>query len=251
MRTVIKNGTIVNYNGQEKANVVIENDTIIKISKDDVQADNVIDASNKLIFPGLIDMHVHFRDPGFEYKDDIYSGSQTAVAGGVTTCAPMANTNPVNDNAYITNAMIQKSKDYGLIDLLPIGAISTGLKGDKLVEMGDMCEAGAVAFSDDGLPVSSSNVMRAALEYSSQFGTFVISHCEDCSLCRTGVMNEGAVSTSLGLEGMPREKEEIMVSRDMLLAKLTKGHIHIAHVSSEWSLKLIEMSKKRGSECNL
>jgi dihydroorotase len=142
--------------------------------------------------------------------------------------------------------MIQKAKGRGLIDLLPIGAITQGFKGDKITEMGDMIEAGAVAFSDDGLPVSSSAVMRQALEYSKHFNSFVINHSEDCSLCRHGVMNEGPTATLLGLKGMPSEQEEIMVARDMLLAKLTKGHIHIAHVSSAWSLKLIEFAKKEG-----
>lgn len=246
MKTVIKNATIVNHDEEQKANIVIEDEIITDITTQDVQADKIIDAKGNLAMPGLIDMHVHFRDPGFEYKEDTISGSMTAVAGGVTTCMPMANTKPVNDNASITRAMIAKAKKAGLIDLLPIGAISSGLKGDKIVEMGDMCEAGAVAFSDDGLPVSNSNVMRAALEYSAGFGSFVISHCEDCSLCREGVMNEGKVSTMLGLEGMPREKEEIMVSRDILLAKLTGGHIHIAHVSSRWALKMIQMAKKEG-----
>lgn len=246
MKTLIKNGIIVNSDGQIKANVLIEDEMIVDIIEHEVQADKIIDACGNYIMPGLIDMHVHFRDPGQEYKDDVISGSETAVASGVTTCLPMANTFPINDNSSITRAMIQKAKQRGLIDLLPIGAISQGLHGDRIVEMGDMIEAGAVAFSDDGLPVSDSSVMRDALEYSRGFNSFVISHSEDCSLCRKGVMHEGAVSTILGLKGMSSEKEEIMISRDMLLAKLTKGHIHIAHVSSAWSLKLIELAKQEG-----
>ncbi|AFL67675.1 dihydroorotase [Sulfurospirillum barnesii] len=246
MKTLIKNGIIVNSDGQIKANVLIEDEMIVDIIAHEVEADKVIDACGNYIMPGLIDMHVHFRDPGQEYKDDVISGSETAVASGVTTCLPMANTFPINDNSSITRAMIQKAKQRGLIDLLPIGAISQGLHGDRIVEMGDMIEAGAVAFSDDGLPVSDSSVMRDALEYSRGFNSFVISHSEDCSLCRKGVMHEGAVSTILGLKGMASEKEEIMISRDMLLAKLTQGHIHIAHVSSAWSLKLIELAKQQG-----
>lgn len=246
MKILIKNGTIINANSTLKSNVLIENDKIVKISDEDMQADRVIDASNLLVMPGLIDMHVHFRDPGFEYKDDIFTGSQTAVAGGVTTCLPMANTNPVNDNATITRDMIKKANSYGLIDLLPIGAITQGFKGNRITEMGEMSEAGAVAFSDDGLPVSGSDVMRAALEYSKHFNSIIINHSQDCSLCREGHMHEGRVSTMLGIKGMPREQEEIMVSRDMLLAKLTGGHIHIAHVSSEWSLKLIKQAKDDG-----
>ncbi|EPH08057.1 dihydroorotase, multifunctional complex type [Campylobacter ureolyticus ACS-301-V-Sch3b] len=246
MKTLIKNGLIINHDSSKKANILIENDKIVKITDEILEADKIIDAKNMLVMPGLIDMHVHFRDPGYEYKDDINSGSECAVAGGVTTALPMANTNPVNDNAAITRDMIQKAKRRGLIDLLPIGAISKSLKGEGITEMGDMISAGAVAFSDDGLPVSSSDVMRAALEYSKHFGSFVISHCEDCSMCRSGVMHEGKVSAILGLKGMAREKEEIMASRDMLLAKLTGGHIHIAHVSSEYSLKLIKRAKEDG-----
>lgn len=244
MSILIKNGILVNEDGIQKANLLIKGDKIAEISTKELKADKVIDASDMLVFAGLIDMHVHFRDPGFEYKDDVITGSFCAVAGGVTTALPMANTNPVNDNASITKAMKQKADELGLIDLLPIGAITKSLKGEGLVEMGDMIEAGAVAFSDDGLPVTSSSVMRAALEYSKFHKSFIISHCEDCSLCRKGVMNEGKVSAKLGLKGMAREKEEIMTSRDILLAKLTGGHIHIAHVSSAWSLKLIEMAKK-------
>ena len=246
MKIAIKNATVVNHDKKFKANVLIDGEKIARVTSDDIDADTVIDATGTLVMPGLIDMHVHFRDPGYEYKDDIISGSQAAVAGGVTTCLCMANTNPVNDNASITRAMIAKAKACGLIDLLPIAAISKGLGGNEIVEMGDLIEAGAVAFSDDGLPVTSSSVMRAALEYSSMFGSFCISHSEDCSLCRQGVMHEGKVSAILGLKGMAREKEEIAVSRDMLLAKLTKAHIHIAHVSSQYSLKIIEMGRKEG-----
>lgn len=246
MTTLIKNGTIVNNDETIKANVFIQNDKISLITQNQLEADRVIDASNKLIVPGLIDMHVHFRDPGFEYKDDITTGSMAAVAGGVTTCCPMANTNPVNDNAVVTGDMIKKAKKVGLIDLLPIGAITKSMAGKGITEMGEMSEAGCVAFSDDGLPVSSSDVMRAALEYSAFHKSFIINHSQDCSLCRGGHMNEGQMSMRLGIKGMPREQEEIMVSRDMLLAKLTGGHIHIAHVSSAWSLKLIQQAKKEG-----
>ncbi|MDA3050243.1 dihydroorotase [Campylobacter sp. JMF_02 ED1] len=246
MKILIKNGTVINHNKTEKINVLIEDDKICALCKDEPSADKIIDAAGKLVMPGLIDMHVHFRDPGFEYKDDVITGSETAVAGGVTTAMPMANTNPVNDNSAITKAMIKKARDRGLIDLLPIGAISQDCKGAKIVEMGDMIEAGCVAFSDDGLPVTDSSVMRQALEYSAHFGSFVINHSEDCSLCHGGVMNEGRVSALLGLKGMASEKEEIMVSRDILLAKKTGGHLHVAHVSSAWSLKLIDQAKKEG-----
>ncbi|WP_033916766.1 dihydroorotase [Campylobacter sputorum] len=246
MKTLIKNAVIVNSDETIKANILLEDEIISQITNEEKVADSIIDAKGLFVVPGLIDMHTHFRDPGLEYKDDIISCSETAVAGGVTTAMCMANTTPINDNASITRQMIAKAKARGLIDLLPIGAISKGFNGDAIVEMGDMIEAGAVAFSDDGLPVSSSLVMRSALEYSAHFGSFVINHSEDCSLCRHGVMNEGKVAAKLGLKGMPKEQEEIMISRDLLLAKLTLGHIHVAHVSSAWSLKLIQMAKNEG-----
>lgn len=246
MKIAIKNATIVNSNEKFRANILIDNEKIAKITSDEIKGDTDIDANGKLVMPGLIDMHVHFRDPGLEYKDDIISGSKAAVAGGVTTCLCMANTKPVNDNASITREMIRKARECGLIDLMPIAAISKGLNGKELVEMGDLIEAGAVAFSDDGLPVSNSSVMRAALEYSKMFNSFCISHSEDCSLCQEGVMHEGKISAILGLRGMAREKEEIAISRDILLAKLAGAHIHIAHVSSEYSLKIIQMGRKEG-----
>ena len=213
MKIAIKNATVVNHDKKFKANVLIDGEKIVRVTSEDIDADTVIDATGKLVMPGLIDMHVHFRDPGYEYKDDIISGSEAAVAGGVTTCLCMANTNPVNDNASITRAMIAKAKTCGLIDLLPIAAISKGLGGNEIVEMGDLIEAGAVAFSDDGLPVTSSSVMRAALEYSSMFGSFCISHSEDCSLCRQGVMHEGKVSAILGLKGMARREPRYAFSK--------------------------------------
>lgn len=253
MKILIQNGTIVNSDSTINAALLLDGDIISEIISDQTrlkqaqsQADRVIDATNKLIFAGLIDMHVHFRDPGQEYKDDIFTGSAAAVAGGVTTAACMANTKPVNDNPLIAKYIIQKAKECALIDLLPISAITKASEGDKLVDMGKMLEAGCVAFSDDGLPVSNSEVMRAALEYSAFFGSFIINHSQDCSLCCGGVMNEGQTSMKLGLKGMPREQEEIMIARDILLAKLTRGHIHTAHISSAYSLKLVQRAKNDG-----
>lgn len=250
MKILIKNGLVVNYNGSKKANVVIKDDLIAKISDLNENLnenfDEIIDANGKFVVPGLIDMHVHFRDPGFEYKDDIKSGSCSAVAGGVTTACCMANTNPINDNATITRDMIIKAKNIGLIDLLPIGAISKSMDGKSVVEIGDMVEAGACAFSDDGLPVVSSEVMRTALEYAKFHNSFIINHSQDCSLNCGGHMNEGKISAKIGIKGMPREQEEIMISRDILLSKLTGGHIHLAHVSSAYALKMIKDAKNQG-----
>ena len=246
MSILIKNATIINANDTQKANILIKNNKITQISSAMSDADRVIDASGKLVMPGLIDMHVHFRDPGQEYKEDIITGSRAAAAGGVTTACCMANTKPVNDNPLIAKYMIQKAKDCGLIDLYPISAITQGSKGERLVDMGKMLEAGCIAFSDDGLPVVSSDVMRAALEYSAHHGSFIINHSQDCSLCRCGHMNEGQMSMKLGIKGMPREQEEIMISRDLLLAKQTGGRIHTAHISSAWSLELVKMARQKG-----
>lgn len=246
MKILIKNGTIINFDSTQKANILIENGKIAQICKTEPKADKVIDAKGKLIFPGLIDIHVHFRDPGLTYKEDIITGSKAAVAGGVTTCCAMANTKPINDSTMITRYMIDKANSLGLIDLLPVGAVSSDFKGEQITNMGNLKQAGCAYFSDDGLPVVSSDVMRAALEYSAFHGSFVSSHSQDCSLCPNGHMNEGKVSMKLGINGMPREQEEIMISRDMLLAKLTGGHIHIAHISSAYSLKLVQMAKDQG-----
>lgn len=251
MKILIKNGLVVNYDGSKKANVLIENELIAKIfdpkeNFDENLVDEIIDAKDKFVVPGLIDMHVHFRDPGLEYKDDIKSGSRSAVAGGVTTACCMANTKPVNDNAVITRDIIARANQIGLIDLLPIGAITKSLDGKGIVEIGDMVEAGACAFSDDGLPVTSSDVMRSALEYTKFHNSFVINHSQDCSLCCGGHMNEGKISAKIGIKGMPSEQEEIMIARDILLSKLTGGHIHLAHVSSAYALKMIKDAKNQG-----
>lgn len=246
MEILIKNATIINHNETIKANILIKDDKIKEITTALKGADHVIDAAGKLVMPGLIDMHVHFRDPGLEYKEDIITGSRAAAAGGVTTACCMANTRPVNDSPLIAKYMINKANECGLIDLLPISAITKGSGGEELVDMGKMLEAGCIAFSDDGLPVTSSDAMRAALLYSAFHGSFIINHSQDCSLCRCGHMNEGEMSMKLGIKGMPREQEEIMISRDLLLAKLTGAHIHTAHISSEFSLKLVKMAREQG-----
>lgn len=246
MKILIKNGVIVNSQETQKANILIENELISQVTNSLPNADKIIDASGKFVFPGFIDMHVHFRDPGYEYKEDIISGSKAAVAGGVTTCCAMANTKPINDSAIITKYMIDKAANLGLIDLLPVGAVSTDFKGEKITNMGSLKAAGCAFFSDDGLPVVSSDVMRTALEYSRFHNTFISSHSQDCSLSPCGHMNEGEISMKLGIQGMPREQEEIMISRDLLLAKLTGGHIHVAHVSSAHSLKIIEFARSQG-----
>ena len=208
-------------------------------------ADRIINAEGKVVTPGLIDMHVHLREPGFEYKETIKTGTAAAIRGGFTTVCCMPNTLPINDNASVTEFIIRKSLE-GLCTVLPIGAITKGQKGEELVEMGTMKDEGCIAFSDDGLPVMNSLVMRRALEYSKAFNLPIISHCEDLTLSEDGVMSEGLLSMTLGLRGIPAEAEQIMVFRDILLAELTQGKLHIAHVSTKGSVKLIRDAKQRG-----
>jgi dihydroorotase len=206
-----------------------------------------INAEGMLVLPGLIDMHVHLREPGFEYKETISSGTLAAVKGGFTTVCCMPNTFPVNDNASVTEFIKRKASQEGHCTVLPIGAITKGQKGEELAEIGTMKKEGCIAFSDDGQPVMSSLIMRRALEYSKAFGVPVISHSEDLTLSEGGVMNEGLMSVTLGLKGIPAEAEQIMIFRDILLAELTGGRLHIAHVSTEGSVNLIRYAKKRGA----
>lgn len=205
-----------------------------------------IDASGLYILPGLIDMHTHLREPGFEYKETIKTGTMAAVKGGFTTVCAMPNTNPINDNSSVTDFIIRKAIQEGACTVYPIGAITKGQNGEELAEMGIMYAEGCVAFSDDGRPVMNSLIMRRALEYSKAFNVPIISHCEDLTLSEGGVMNEGLFSVTLGLRGMPSEAEETMVSRDIALAVLTKGRLHIAHVSTEGSVRLVREAKERG-----
>jgi dihydroorotase len=205
-----------------------------------------IDATGLFVLPGLVDMHTHLREPGFENKETIRSGTMAAVKGGFTSVCCMPNTNPVNDNETVTEFILRKNHAEGSCYVYPIGAISKGQKGEELAEMGMMREAGCVAFSDDGHPVMNSLLMRRALEYSKVFDVPIVSHCEDLTLSEGGAMNEGAVSLLLGLSGIPCAAEEVMVARDVILAELTGGRLHIAHVSTEGSVRTIRQAKERG-----
>ncbi len=205
-----------------------------------------IDASGMIVTPGLIDMHVHMREPGEEYKETIATGSQSAAAGGFTAVACMPNTNPINDSRSVTEFILERARKANLIRVYPVAAISMGSRSESLTEFGDLKQAGAVAVSDDGRPVTSSELMRRAIEYARFFGLPVISHCEDIDLSNRGVMHEGTISTKLGLQGIPAASEEIMVVREILLAKLTGYPVHIAHVSTEGSVKFIKQAKEEG-----
>lgn len=208
--------------------------------------DRIIDASGKIVVPGLIDMHVHLREPGHEYKESIETGLKAAVAGGFSAVCCMPNTKPVNDNAQITTFILEKARLAGLARVYPVAAISPGLKGDSLSEYAELKAAGAVALSDDGMPVSSGRLMRNAMEYASGFGMLMISHCEDPDFAGNGCMNEGVVATRLGLRGIPNISESIMVIRDIELSALTGVPVHIAHVSTRESVMAIREAKKRG-----
>lgn len=206
----------------------------------------VVRAEGLIVAPGFVDLHVHFREPGYEYKETVQTGAQSAVAGGFSTVACMANTNPVNDSGSVTRYIIEKAQAANLARVLPIGALSKGLQGEELAEIGEMVEAGIVAVSDDGRPVMDAQLMRRALEYCSMFQIPISVHEEDLNLAADGVMNEGPTALRLGLKGIPNAAEEVMIARDLTLAQLTGGRLHIAHVSSRGSVELIRQAKAAG-----
>lgn len=250
MNLLIKNGRLIDpHNGLDgKFDLLVEDGLVSQIASDIKPEKNieVIDASGMLVVPGLIDIHVHLRDPGLEYKEDIISGSQAAVAGGFTSICCMPNTKPVIDNKTVASYIINKAKSDGLCNVFPIGAITHGSNGERLAEMGELKESGCVAVSDDGRPVLSPELMRRALEYARGMGIMVISHAEDIALVGEGVMNEGYTSTELGLKGIPSVAEDIATARDVMLAEYTHSPIHIAHVSTKGSLQIIRDAKSRG-----
>jgi len=252
MLTVIKGGRVIDPgNLDDILDIVIEDGNIVEIKQDALAGNEsketkIIDASGKIVAPGLIDMHVHLRDPGYEYKETIETGSRAAAFGGFTAVCCMPNTNPVNDCRQVTEYIVKKAVKADIVRVYPIAAISEGLKGDNLCEYGELKDAGAIALSDDGNPVMNSQLMRRALEYSSGFNLPVISHCEDFDLVSDGAMNEGAVATKMGLSGIPNAAESIMVLRDIALCELTGVPVHIAHVSTKESVRAIRDAKKRG-----
>jgi dihydroorotase len=249
MSLIIKNVKIVNPDSicESFNDIYIEAGKIVEISSNiKRESDEIIEGNGAYILPGLIDPHCHLRDPGFEYKEDIVSGTKAAAMGGFTSVACMANTEPVADNQAVISYIKNKAQDEGFVNVYPIGALSKGLNGLEMAEIGDLREAGAIAISDDGKPVNSAALMLKALQYSTCFEMPIISHCEDISLSADGLMNEGLVSTLLGLTGIPSASEEVMVSRDLILAEYTKAKLHIAHVSTKLSVDLIRAAKKRG-----
>jgi dihydroorotase len=206
----------------------------------------VVDVGGLVVCPGFIDIHVHLREPGREDKETIATGTRAAAAGGFTAVCAMPNTEPVNDRAEVTRAILERARESGVVRVYPIGAVTRASRGEELSEYGDLREAGCVALSDDGRPVASARVMRRALEYARAFGFVVIDHCEEPSLAEGAVMNEGPVSTMLGLKGNPPAGEAIVVERDVLLAELTRGRVHVAHLSTGASVEAVRRGKSRG-----
>ncbi len=251
MRLLIKGGRVIDpANGvDEVLDILVEDGIIVELKRvfdAEEKGAKVIDAEGKTVVPGLVDMHAHLREPGYEEKETIETGCWAAAAGGITTVACMANTLPVNDNASVTHYILERAKGAGSIDVLPVGAVSKGLKGEEITEFGPMKEAGVVAFCDDGNPIMDSGLIRRALEYSMKWGVPILSHCEDLGLSRGGMMNEGDLSRELGLQGIPRAAEEVMVARDIILAELTGARLHICHVSTARSVELIRRGKSEG-----
>ncbi len=251
MKLLIKNGHLIDPScGQNSGkSLLIENGKVvdwIEINGEEPADAEVFDATGLVVAPGFIDMHVHLREPGQEHKETIASGCAAAVAGGWTSVCPMPNTDPVNDNAAITRYMIEQAERAGLANVFPIGAITKSINGGELAEMGEMKAAGAVAVSDDGRPVPNAGIMRRALQYARDFDLPVIDHCEDRSLTAGGVMHEGRTSLLLGLKGMPALAEDIDAARDIILARDTGSHIHIAHVSTMGTVDAVRRAKAQG-----
>ncbi len=251
MKLLITNGHLIDPNENQNSgkNLLIEDGKVTAwLSANETAPEDaeVFDASGMIVAPGFIDLHVHLREPGQEHKETIASGCAAAVAGGWTSVCPMPNTTPINDNAAITRYMIEQAEHAGLANVFPIGAITKSSDGKELAEMGEMKAAGAVAVSDDGRPVPNAGMMRRAMEYATDFGLPVIDHCEDKSLSSGGVMHEGKISLLLGLKGMPALAEEVDAVRDIILAKETGAHIHIAHVSTKGAIEAVRRAKNEG-----
>lgn len=250
MNLLIKGGRVIDPSQgiDDTLDVVVENGLVKELGKglSAPAGAEVIDACGKYVVPGLIDMHVHLRDPGLEYKEDIVSGTRAAVAGGFTSVCCMPNTKPVIDNKAVATYIVNKAKTEGFCNVFPVGNITYGMNGDRLSEMGELKESGCVAVSDDGKPVRNSELMRRALEYANGMGILVLTHAEELDLVGEGVMNEGFTSTELGLKGIPRVAEDIATARDVMLAEYCNAPIHICHVSTKGSVQVIREAKARG-----
>ena len=248
MKILLKNGRVVDYatKTNEKIDILIEDGVIVKLQKEILaKADNVIDCTGLVIIPGMIDMHCHLREPGFEYKETIETGSKSAVKGGFTTICPMPNTNPTPDSAFILEKILAEANRVNLCNILPYGSVSKGEKGEELTDFEELKKAGAVAFSDDGMPVINSRMMRQAIIKANSLGTFVASHCEEKSVA-DGAINAGKIQEELGVKGVLPEAEEIMAAREIVISETNNVRAHICHISTKTSVNMIRDAKKRG-----
>ena len=248
MKLLIKNGRVIDPSSgtDETLDVLLADGKIILVeSRIEAASTPVIDASRLVVAPGFIDMHTHIREPGHEKKEDISSASRAAAKGGFTTICAMPNTNPVNDSRRVTEYIVAESRKRSIINILPIAAITKGLAGEELTDMADLVAAGAVAFSDNGRGVQNSRVMKQAMERAKKLNALIIVHCEDSKLSEGGVMNEGQTSSRLGLPGIPAAAEDIMVSRDIILAGAAGARVHIAHLSTQGAVDLVREGKRK------
>lgn len=248
MTVLLKGGRVIDYASKldKKMDILIENNKILKLDEDiQSSADKVINCEGLSIIPGMIDMHCHLREPGFEYKETIETGAKSAVKGGFTTICPMPNTNPTPDSAFILQQIIEKGKKVNLCNILPYSSVSYGEKGEELVNFEEQRKAGAVAFSDDGIPVKNARLMREAIIKADQIGSFVASHCEEVSVA-AGAINAGEVADKLGVKGVLPEAEEIMAAREIVIAETNNVHAHICHISTNTTVNMVRDAKKRG-----
>jgi len=249
MSIVIRNGRVIDPASQTDriADVLISGDRIVGVAPDlAAPAGEVFDATGLVVAPGFIDMHVHLREPGFEHAETIESGARAAAAGGFTSVCAMPNTKPVNDSATVTSYIVERARRLAPVNVFPIGAITKGSAGEELAAIGAMKAAGAVAISDDGLPVMSARVMRRAMEFARSYDLPIIQHCEDLNLSAGGDMHEGARSVRWGLRGIPAASEDVMVARDLVLAQLTGARYHVAHISTHNAVAMVDYARRHG-----
>lgn len=248
MSILLKNGTVVDYanNIDKKLDILVEGDKIVKIGENlSTEADQIIDCSGYIIMPGMIDVHCHLREPGGEHKETIETGSKSAVAGGFTTICPMPNTNPTPDSAIVLEQIIKRAKEVNLCNVLPFSSVTKGEKGQELVDFKAQLEAGAIGFSDDGMPVENSATIRNAMIEANKFGSFVAEHCEEKSVAK-GAINAGPIAEKLGVQGVLPEAEQIMAARDIVIAETNNLRTHICHISTKTTVDTIRSAKQRG-----
>ncbi len=248
MSILFKNGTVVDYANklEKKLDILVEGDKIAKISENiSVEADQIIDCSGYVIMPGMIDVHCHLREPGGEHKGTIETESKSAVAGGFTTICPMPNTNPTPDSAIVLQQIINRAKEVNLCNVLPFSSVTKGEKGEELVDFKSQLEAGAIAFSDDGMPIENAAMIRQAMFEANKLGSFISEHCEEKSVA-AGAINAGPIANKLGVKGVYPEAEEIMAARDIVLAETNQLKTHICHISTKTTVDTIRSAKQRG-----